>query len=44
MHKIMMITLRPIRIVDALNDGFKIEEKSSKRPRLEKREEIFWLV
>lgn len=34
MHNVMIRTLKPISIVDALNDGLKIDEKSSKRPRL----------
>ena len=33
MHNVMMSTLKPIRIVDALNDGLNIDEKSSKRPK-----------
>lgn len=32
MHNVIISTLRPIKIVDALKDGFKIEEKSSNRP------------
>ena len=36
MQRVMISTLRPIRMVDALNDGLRIEEKSSSRPGLEK--------
>lgn len=32
MQRVMMSTLSPIRMVDALKDGLRIEEKSSSRP------------
>lgn len=32
MQRVMISTLRPIKMVDALNDGLRIEEKSSSRP------------
>ena len=44
MQRVMISTLKPIKMVDALNEGLRIDEKSSSRPGLKKTEKGFWLV